>query len=749
MKKCLLLLFIVVVLGIAFIIGDYLPAVAAEGDNEEFTLEEIIVTSQKREQSLHEVPMAISVTTSDQLERQQIYSVRDLERTTPALEFGNSGPGGAPTIRGIGTTTVVGIGEPSVGVNIDGVTQGNAIVNNLFDVQRIEVLRGPQGTLYGDTASAGLINIITNAPDPTGFSAKIGFDITDDGTLGSKFSRQEYNGMLNIPVSENSALRGVFNFNSMDGLRKNKLGPDQENKNYGARLRYLYKPTDDFSIGLEGNFTRDKSNGPSIFTPATVVSAQEQAALTACGITASPENQYVCNDFDEHNNIDTYFLSAEFNFNAFGHEITSITSYTKSKTGPWNWEILGLDYKLNPGIIEIRSSGQVSSYDRYTTDLRIASPTGQKVEYIAGLWYNGSNRSQDELANSEMHLPYPFVPPIFTHSNLTEGNNKNYAVYGNADIHFTDAFTVFAGARLAHYDLWASAINMQAPVNPGDPPLGFETIASFKENYFSYRLGGKYDINEDWMFYLNTSSAVKTPVVSEPPFTDPNALPKVIKGEISTNYEIGFKGKIFDKKIVIESDIFYTKLKDFQGSACYLNNDTQALSCEVTNIKDDVTSKGFEILLYGFPMLGLQVSTGYIFNIAEYPDGYPSDDDPPKDIGGEQLMNAPKHKFVISAEYSHSLTNNITGFVSADATYRSKRRLNLMADPYSIYPACWMVGARIGVRAQENWNVALFARNIFGEPAPAALWPAGGGNNFQIVTPTQFRQVGLSLNYSF
>ncbi len=747
MKK-FLLMFLTVVLSMGFVTSNFKPASAQE-EKEEFILEEIIVTSQKREQSLHEVPIAITVTTADQLERQQIYSARDLERTTPALEFGSAGPAEAPTIRGIGTTTVVGIGEPSVGVNIDGVTQGSAVLQNLFDVQRIEVLRGPQGTLYGDTASAGLINIITNAPDPVEFAAKIGFDITDDGTLGSKYSRQEYRGMLNIPVSENSALRGVFNYNYTEGLRKNKRGPDQENKNYAARLRYLFKPTDDFSINLEGNFSRDKLNGPSIFTPVTATSPAMKAALEECGITASPENQYVCHDFAERNNIDRLFFSAEFNFNAFGHEITSITSYTKDETGPWDWEILGLDYTLNPGMIEIRSKGQESSSERITSDLRIASPKGQKVEYIVGFWYNDADRSQDELAYSELHLPYPFVPPVISHSNLTDGNNTNYAIYANADIHFTDAFTVFAGARFARYDLWAGATNMQDPVAPEDLPLGFVTTASLKEDYFSYRVGGQYEINDDWMVFLTTSNAVKTPVVSEPPFTDPTADPKVIKGEIATNYEIGVKGKAFGGKIVLESNAFYTTLKDFQGSECYLNNDTQALSCVVANVDDDVTSKGFEISLDGYLMPGLRMSAGYIFNIAEYPDYYPSDDDPPQDIGGEQLMNAPKHKLVITTEYSHSLTGNLDAFVSADATYKTERRLNLMADPFSIYPAYWMVGARIGIRAQENWNVTLFARNIFEEPAPESLWPAAGGDNFQRLTPSQFRQVGLSFNYLF
>ena len=745
MKKCLL--FIVVVLGIAFIIGDYLPAVAAEGDNEEFTLEEIIVTSQKREQSLHEVPMAISVTPSDQLERQQIYSVRDLERTTPALEFGNSGPGGAPTIRGIGTTSMVGAGEPSVGLNIDGVTQGNAILSSLFDVQRVEVLRGPQGTLYGDTASAGLINVITNAPDPLRFSAKVGLDITHDGILGSKYSRQEYRGMMNIPVSENSAIRAVFNFNYMDGLRKNKLtGQDQENKDYGVRLRYAYEPYDSFSMDLIGSYQKGKAEGPSIFTPVVSATPTHQAALASCDIKASMDNQYVCHDFNESNETDTYSLSAEFNWTALGHKFTSITSYTKSETGPFNYQIMGLSY---PGLFEIRRYGYESSNDRFTQDFRIASSKGQKVEYVAGLWYNGADRSQDALDYTEMRIPVPFVPPMISYSNLSKGENENYAAYGNIDIHLTDAFTVFGGARIARYDLFTTTINMQPPLAPGDPALGQITSASLEDDFFSYRLGGQYEINEDWMVFMNTTNAVKTPVVTDPPFTDPTALPEIIKAEISTNYEIGVKGKIFSGKMVLESNIFYTILEDFQGNECYLDQATQALSCTVTNIEDDIISKGFEVSLYGFPMFGLNLNAGYIFNIAEYPSGYPSDDQIPQDLGGEQLMNAPKHKFVVSTEYSHSLTNKIDGFISIDATYRTKRRLCLMADPFSFYSAHWMVGSRIGLRAQENWGVTLFGRNLFAEPAPACLWPDPDGNHAQVVTPTQFRQVGLSVNYIF
>ena len=585
-----------------------------------------------------------------------------------------------------------------------------------------------------------------------GFSAKVGLDITDDGTLGSKYSRQQYRGMMNVPINENSAIRGVYNFDYTAGLTKNKLGPDEKSKNHSVRLHYLYEPTDDFSLRLIGNYRKDDSLGRAIFTAVRSTSEIHQEALASCGITASFDNQYACHDFDVSNKTESYDLSAEFNFKAFGHEITSITSYSENEMGPWNWEVMGIRY---PGLFSLYSHGGETSGSRYTTDLRIASPEDQKVEYMVGLWYNGGKGGSDKIAYTEMYLAEPLLPfppyviMIPSYGNLSENNNKNYAVYANTDIHFTDAFTVFAGARISRYDIWTSTTNQQVPQEPGDPPVGFRTVASIEKDYFSYRLGGQYDFNEDWMVYFNTSNAVKTPVVTEPPFTDPNAPSKIIDAEISTNYEIGTKGKIFEGKMVLESNIFYTILEDFQGNSCYLSDETQQLSCTATNVKDNIYSKGFEINLYGFPMLGLRVNTGYIYNIAEYPEPYGSDDEPPVDIGGTQLINAPKHKFVISTEYSHSLKNNIDGFVSVDATYRTKRRLSNMADPFSIYPAHWMVGGRIGIRAQENWDITLFARNLFGEPAPAQSWPDPEGNDVQCTTPAQFRQVGLSLNYTF
>ena len=155
---------------------------AASGD--------IVVTAQRRAERVVDVPISITVASQAQLERQQVNTVNDLARIAPSLEIQQApgqNTGGGGSLRGIGTQTFSAGAVASVGIVVDQVSQGNANISDLFDVGRIEVLKGPQGTLFGLTTSAGVINITTYAPDPSGFSARPRTELSNAGTLGSKF----------------------------------------------------------------------------------------------------------------------------------------------------------------------------------------------------------------------------------------------------------------------------------------------------------------------------------------------------------------------------------------------------------------------------------------------------------------------------------------------------------------------------------------------------------------------------------
>lgn len=215
---------------------------AAEENNDK--VEVIMVTAQKRMESLQEVPISMSVATEAQLERDQINSLNDLNRIAPGLEivdsFGGDASGGG-RVRGIGTNIFNEGASGSVAVVIDEVPSGNIAMPSIFDMSQVEVLRGPQGTLFGQSASVGVINITTKAPDPYEFSgyASINYSKND-------FESRILEGSVNVPVSENSALRFSLRSDVSDGQYNKQLDETNESKKTSARVRYLIEPSDEF-----------------------------------------------------------------------------------------------------------------------------------------------------------------------------------------------------------------------------------------------------------------------------------------------------------------------------------------------------------------------------------------------------------------------------------------------------------------------------------------------------------------------
>src|SRR5580698_11667891 len=213
----------------------------------EAPLAEIVVTAEKRSEKIQDVPVAVTVVTAQQLSDQHIYSIADLARTTPALEMVQAfgGPGGGGQIRGIGTNSFSPTAEGAVGIVVDGVPQGNVNITNLFDLQQVEVLKGPQGTLFGLTASAGVINMTTAAPDPSKFEVKGHVDYSNLGHVGSEFGETTVRGSINMPLSPIAAVRLAVSDDRIKGVQVNNLtGQANLATDWGARLRFLVKPTD-------------------------------------------------------------------------------------------------------------------------------------------------------------------------------------------------------------------------------------------------------------------------------------------------------------------------------------------------------------------------------------------------------------------------------------------------------------------------------------------------------------------------
>jgi iron complex outermembrane receptor protein len=263
----------------------------------EETLEEIVVTAQKRTEKLQDVPIAVTVVGQTQLADQHVYTIADLARTTPALEMVQAfgGPGGGGQIRGIGTQSFSRTAEGAVGIVVDGVPQGNVNINNIFDMERVEVLRGPQGTLFGLTSSAGVINMVTVAPDPSKFESKAHLDLSGDGTAGSKFGEQTLRAAVNLPINDDSALRVSVNADRLDGVQHNSLtNVNNVANDYGVRARYRWLGPDNIELNLIADYDKRTQNYSDPQFTYIYANAALAAELAACGIVVSFANQDHC-----------------------------------------------------------------------------------------------------------------------------------------------------------------------------------------------------------------------------------------------------------------------------------------------------------------------------------------------------------------------------------------------------------------------------------------------------------------------
>jgi iron complex outermembrane recepter protein len=461
-------------------------------------------------------------------------------------------------------------------------------------------------------------------------------------------------------------------------------------------------------------------------------------------------------------------LSAQFDFALGDMTLTSITGHRETETGPAYNDIQGQSTEST----QLFAVNQTGDARQFTQELRLLSASDQRLEYVAGIFYSDYVGNTDNGGsipgggfNVEITLPFPPfpvirpVPPSWTKSHTV---NKSIAGYGQATWHATDALSLIAGLRLTHQKIeTGSTGNLLTPA-----PV--PTYGEISEDDTSGRLGLQYEFGPDFTTYATVTRGYKGPQVTPAAQGVPTTI---LAAEKPTAYEIGAKGAMLDGRLGFDANVFYTKVENFQGQRCRITS-IGALNCPPESIPS-ITTKGFELGLFGSPLPGLTVNAGYIYDIAEYPDGYTGYD--PNNLNGgttdlsnEQLVNVPKNKFTLSADFRHPI-GSFDGFVSMDTVYKSDIRFGPTGDDRFIYPAHWNLGARLGLRSQSgSWSVALFGRNltnehepitIFGGPSftsPSAFAPPGSAaaNGFvngisQIYTGSGLRQVGLTLDVHF
>jgi iron complex outermembrane recepter protein len=735
---------------------------------------DIVVTARLREEKLIDVPVPVTVATAEQLKRDKVYTISDLQRITPALEISQTSGGevtGGARLRGLGTGVFNNSVSPSVAFVVDQVPQGNLTFPILFDLGQVEVLRGPQGTLFGQGASAGVINISTVAPTLDGVQVSGALDWADKGTLGSEVGEIIARGAFNVPLGDKAAFRFATYYKRETGLQRNTfLKLDNKISDLGLRARVLLKPSDQLTINLSGEHTKTTSRGWNFFSiaiapssntiidpdgpgpaPALPVRIFSNGAFSdpaGCNIPLISERaEFYCEDTQAQFRNKASALSAVIDYEV--SDAVKLTSVTAYRTLTRQTETVNFSRRLG---IAARNENLQGKSNQFSQEVRLGF-SGEALDLVMGALYSrfetetvpirnvafgnanlGSRTGFSVCTNTQ---PGFCVVPVSFGYELTRNNTK--AVFADATYSLTDKFDLFGGLRYSSY---------RNSTGVGVDRISASRTSTIKDNDLSGRIGLSYKPNANATLYASFAKGYKPPAIVVPTIaTDPVT---VLKPEQATAFELG--GKVALGRMQLSANVFATKIKDFQTQSSNFNA-AGALISTTSNIAS-VKSKGFELGIFGKVTDNFSINAGYQFNDVKFPTGFVGNDG--ITLSRQQFLNAPKHKLTLSGDLGVPVSGTMEAFLNANLVYKSKVLLAQNGNPLYRYKAHELINGSFGIRQPDGkWSASLFVRNLTKKREPAAYLAsdfagnADGGLRAWPIAGITARVVGASVSFNF
>lgn len=755
------------------------PAFAQDAGDGASDDSDIVVTARKREENLVDVPLAVSVAPAAQLERDQINNYNDLQRITPALEVSQTAGGennGGGRLRGLGTGVFNPSVASSVALVIDQAPVGNMGFPLIYDLAQVEVLRGPQGTLFGQGASAGVLNMTTKAPSTSGIKVSGSVQFADKGSAGSEVGELIVTGAFNLPVGDSAAIRVATQYKKETGLQRSvTTGKDNKIEDFGVRVRVLLKPSDTFTVNLSGEYGKSTSDGQTFFAIAiapnsttpfgppggTLGGISTGAFLnpTGCKMTViSPRAEQYCED--EPSNISTTLGAFTAAMELEASDSLTLTSVTAYRTRSFKQS--RRDFSRITGAPAARQERTQEDAEGFSQELR-ANVSGNGFDLVVGGFYNhyefervpmgtgpftfGLNTPGNRIGFG-VCVSGGFFCPVPTTFTSEKTQNRTVAGFADATFKLSDKFELFGGIRLSDYQ---NTTQIQVFGTTAGPLGTFVT----SESNFSGRIGASYRPNPDTNLYMSYARGYKPTAVGA---KATGALFQ-LKPELSDAFELGAKFRV--GRLQLAANAFYNKIENFQSQTSVFVG--TALVSEPLNVPS-VTSKGFELTAMGEVLPGLTINAGYQFNDVRFPKTvlnasnvvvpYVGDDG--VYIGDTQFLFAPKHKFSISAEYAFPVGSSLEMFVNTNLIYKSEVLLAARGDPRYRYPAHEILNLGFGFRHPDGkWTLSVFARNVTKEREPTAYLAstfagqADGGIRAWPVAGLTARVVGVRFGFDF
>lgn len=750
------------------------PTAYAQNDG---FLEELVVTAQKREQSVQDVPIAVTVLDSEKIENAHAVGFESLQQLVPSVSFrkGNTNRNSAVVVRGIGTISFSTAAEPSVSTVVDGVVLGRSgqAFTDLYDLERLEVLRGPQGTLFGKNASAGVVNLTTKRPS-TEFEGSVDVSVFEDDEVRLK-------GRLSGPLSDNARASLTVFDGSFDGYIRNRFNGDtiQGYDRQGVRgmlewdaaedLKFLFIAED---YSAEDDCCADLSllpNGRDLSSPANPNSNGVMNGVADLDL----DQRQVDHDLTTRTLDDSSSISMQIDAGFGEYTLTSITAYRE-----WdNTEVREGDFTSTAGtfgrpvdfsstFFQLHDIGE-QSWEQFSQELRIASPTGNAFTWQAGLFYWNlqSDRRFRRDASCQVH---PNNAPILAaNPGLTcldtdivaatanfDTEFDNLSVFGEGSYAINDAVDVIFGLRYTDDEVSFNHVRIN------DDPFGRRGVGvrgagnntdftgTTDETDTSGKLGFTWDVSDSSLLYGTYSQGYKGPafnVFYNQAFA--NTLP--ISSESSEQIEIGYK--LSTGNLFANFAVFTTDIEDLQA-----NNIDTSLGTATTTLTNagDISTEGFEVDFIWQPTENFQLSGGLASITAEIdrfncPVGVPAS--ACTDRSGLDVPFSPDLKVSLSANY----LLNFSGFdmiLDASYVYTDEQVATLPSNngtisPQAILPDYNIINASVGFSfADDKYRLSLIGKNLGDESYVTTF--SGDGFRYQIPRDAE-RYFGASFRANF
>ncbi|MGI9287949.1 MAG: TonB-dependent receptor, partial [Pseudomonadales bacterium] len=594
---------------------------------ETLTLEEVVVTATKRAAGLQDIPVTVNAFSADTIQEAGINDASDVAIMTPSLNIAvNTSPFTARLqIRGVGTAQTDPALEPSVGMFVDGVFMGRSGIgmSDLTDIERIEVLQGPQGTLYGKNTNAGAISVITKAPNIEEFEGYV------EATVGN-YDSKKITASVSGPLSDTVAYRLSGNVNQRDGYLENASGEDLNGADdWNLIGKLLWEPTDSLSFLFTGSHVERDANccGADALQSESV---NTELALQGFSVPKNdPEDYEIAVDVDSEFELEADALAMVIDYDLSLGSIKSITA--------WN----DYDYVSTADVdrseLDIFSLvNDVSSGDSFSQELRFSSETDGQWDYQVGLFYYEQTTERgdgspyvflgdDFLTIASQQNLAALLPPGIAIDFLAQPGdvlrselvweNETLAAFGQTTWHISDRLHVTAGLRWTDEEKRADFLTVTDSTAPSATLLGrslLDSVASPIDAEFersstdvNWLLNASFDIGDDTMLFASAATGSKSGGFNG---VSGAADEREFDDETTISYELGVKSTLLDARLRVNATLFYSEIEEYQAQQ---QLDTGA-GTRVGN-QGEVETSGLDISVDALPLPNLTVTAGLLY----------------------------------------------------------------------------------------------------------------------------------------